>query len=76
MPPLLLASPHAPPPPPPPSPPPPPPPLQANVDYKGLIGTNWVDPPERKRKRLGLYTETETRKVGGGKGKVCGGGMI
>ena len=36
---------------------------QAGIDYKGLIGTNWVDPPERKRKRLGIYSETDARKV-------------
>ncbi|GAX78211.1 hypothetical protein CEUSTIGMA_g5653.t1 [Chlamydomonas eustigma] len=36
----------------------------AQVDFKSLLGTNWVDPPERKRKRLGMYNENDFKTKG------------
>ncbi|KAK9812302.1 hypothetical protein WJX73_000685 [Symbiochloris irregularis] len=48
-----------------------------NVDYKSLIGHNWVDPPKRERKRVVNYAENEyfrnAMKAGGGRSTHTGG---
>jgi SWI/SNF-related matrix-associated actin-dependent regulator of chromatin subfamily A member 5 len=47
-------------------------PVGQDMDYKTLIGNNWIDPPKRERKRMVNYAENEyfrnALKAGGGGG--------